>query len=124
MTTVAAVALGGAVGASLRYGVSRLVLLLGGAGFLATALVNVVGAGVLGFLAGWWASHEGLDDPVRLGITTGLLGGFTTFSTWVVESSALWEEGRAAVALLNLVVPVVLGLIAVLVGLAVGRATR
>ena len=124
MVTAAAVALGGALGASLRYGASRLVLSVGGEGWVATALVNVVGAGALGFLAGWWASHEGLDNPTRIGLTTGLLGGFTTFSTWVVESAGLWDEGRTMLAALNLVAPVLLGIIAVAAGLALGRAAR
>ncbi|UCG40321.1 MAG: CrcB family protein [Acidimicrobiia bacterium] len=124
MVTAAAVALGGALGASLRYGASRLVLSVGGEGWVATALVNVVGAGALGFLAGWWASHEGLDNPMRIGLTTGLLGGFTTFSTWVVESAGLWDEGRTMLAALNLVAPVLLGIIAVAAGLALGRAAR
>ena len=124
MLTVGAVALGGAVGASLRYGVSRLVISLGGEGFVATGIVNVLGAGALGFLAGWWAAHEGVSNPVRLGITTGLLGGFTTFSTWAVESADLWERGRSVMAFANLAVPVVVGLIAVLGGMALGRATR
>ena len=124
MVTAAAVALGGALGATLRYGASRLVVSVGGAGFLATALVNIVGAGVLGFLVGWWASSEGADTPVRIGLTTGLLGGFTTFSTWVVESAGLWEEGRTMMAALNMVAPVLLGIVAVIAGLALGRAAR
>ena len=124
MATAIAVALGGAVGATLRYGASRLVASLGGAGFVATALVNVAGAAVLGFLVGWWASDGGANAPLRMGVTTGLLGGFTTFSTWVVESAGLWEEGRTMVAALNLVAPVLLGAMAVVVGLAIGRAAR
>lgn len=124
MVTAAAVALGGAVGATLRYGASRLMIQLGGAGFMATALVNVLGAGILGFLVGWWASQDVSDSPLRVGLTTGLLGGFTTFSTWVVESAGLWEEGRTMVAALNLVAPVLLGILAVVAGLALGRAVR
>ncbi len=119
--TIAAIALGGAVGASLRYGASRLVIGLGGEGFVATGLVNISGAAALGFLAGWWAAHEGVTNPVRLGVTTGLLGGFTTFSTWAVESADLWEQGRGVLAFANVAVPVVVGLLAVFGGLALGR---
>ncbi len=122
--TLAAIAAGGALGASLRYGVSRLVIALGGEGFVATGIVNIVGAGVLGFLAGWWAAHDGAHNPARLGITAGLLGGFTTFSTWAVESADLFERGRYGMAFANLGVPVVVGVLAVFGGLALGRATR
>jgi CrcB protein len=122
--TIVAIAFGGALGASLRYGASRLVINLGGEGFVATGIVNVLGAGVLGFLAGWWAAHEGVNNPVRLGVTTGLLGGFTTFSTWAVESADLWEQGRNLVAFANMAIPTVVGLLAVFGGLALGRAAR
>ncbi len=89
----------------------------------ATAGVNVTGALALGFLTGWLATSDA-SDSVKLGLTTGLLGGFTTFSAFMVESSLLAENGRLGAAALNLVGPVLLGLVAVVAGLSLGRVLR
>ena len=72
----------------------------------ATALVNVVGAALLGVLVGVGGS------TAVLVLGTGLLGGFTTFSTWMVEVDAAHRDGRLRTALLVLVVPLVLGVAA------------
>ncbi len=85
-----------------------------------TVLANVSGALVLGFLAAWLGDR--LTDPIRLGLTVGVLGGYTTFSTWMVEAFILMEEGRVGTGLVNLVLPVVLGFIAAAAGFWVGRA--
>jgi CrcB protein len=72
----------------------------------ATALVNIVGAALLGALVG-----SGGSTAVLL-LGTGLLGGFTTFSTWMVEADVAHRDGRLRAALLLLVVPLVLGVAA------------
>jgi len=72
----------------------------------ATALVNVAGAALLGLVAGWG------DDPALLVLGGGLLGGMTTFSTWMVEADAAAQSGRARAALLLVILPLTLGALA------------
>ncbi|MGE3857834.1 MAG: CrcB family protein [Dehalococcoidia bacterium] len=123
MSVVIAVATGGAVGSVLRYLVSTWVtqgLRLGGTGTLA---VNLIGAFGLGLLLGLIESRfQGIPRPVAAGIGIGVFGGFTTFSSfmWDVVEHAEGERWLAAAALL--VVTVVLGLVAMLGGLTLGRA--
>ena len=83
--------LGGGTGSALRYLVGRWI---GSAVFpWATFAVNAVGSLVIGLLGGW-ASRFGWCESVRLTLTVGLCGGFTTFSTFSKESLALAEAGR------------------------------
>jgi len=72
----------------------------------ATGLVNVVGAALLGLVAGWGG------DPAVLVLGGGLLGGMTTFSTWMVEADEAARTGRARTALLIVALPLVLGALA------------
>ncbi len=88
MSGVLFVAVGGAVGASARYGVSLLTLAWLGAGFpWATLAVNVLGSFAIGMLAG-----QGIAGNARLFWVTGVLGGFTTFSAFSLEAVGLWER--------------------------------
>lgn len=91
--------LGAGLGGALRHGVNMLAARMLGTGFpLGTLAVNVVGSFAMGFLAGYWALKSGLSQPLRLFLTTGMLGGFTTFSAFSLDAALLWEEGRPAVA--------------------------
>lgn len=111
-------AVAGGAGAVCRWGVAtgvRAAWADDRAGALATALVNLAGAFALGLLVGSSPTHRTL-----LIVGTGLLGGFTTFSTWMLEAVVLRRVSRAA-SLIDLVVPLALGLAAAAVGLAVGR---
>lgn len=81
----------------------------------------MLGALALGFFTGWLATSN-TSDAVRLGLTTGLLGGFTTFSAFMVESSSLFENGRVTAGMLNLLLPVSLGLAAAMIGLSLGKS--
>lgn len=80
-----------------------------------TLLVNVSGAFLLGLLAG--ASVEG---DARLILGAGLLGSYTTFSTWMVETQRIEEAGKRRIAVANIVLSVVLGLTAAALGHAIG----
>ena len=83
--------LGGGAGSVLRYLVG---LWFGSAAFpWATFAVNAVGSLAIG-LFGSWAARFGWSEALRLSLTTGLCGGFTTFSTFSKESIALAESGR------------------------------
>lgn len=119
MQTLGWIAAGGALGAVMRYGVSfassgRTDLPVG------TIIANVSGALVLGFLAAYLGDR--LPEPVWLGVTVGVLGGYTTFSTWMVEAFVLMEEGRVGLGLVNLFVPIVVGFAAAAIGFWAGRA--
>jgi len=110
------VAVLGGCGALARFGLTLLVadrlhphLPLG------TLAVNVSGAFLLGLLAG-----AAIEGDARLLLGAGLLGSYTTFSTWMVETQRIEEAGRRRVAVTNILLSVVLGLAAVALGHALG----
>ena len=116
------VALGGAVGASLRYltGIG-IVRLLGHSPFpVAIILVNVLGSFLMGvFVVA--AAHRGLTHLSPL-VMTGLLGGFTTFSAFSLEAVTLYERGDAGQAALYVALSVCLSIAGLVAGLWVARA--
>ncbi|MEM0963443.1 MAG: CrcB family protein [Bacteroidota bacterium] len=116
MRSVLLVALGGAIGASARYGLS----LWGerfGAGPWGTWAANGLGCLLIGL-----AIPLVRADGARLAAVVGALGAFTTFSTYSAETVLLWEAGRRGLAVANAVGSVVVGLAFVGLGLWVGRA--
>ncbi|HMS03348.1 MAG TPA: fluoride efflux transporter CrcB [Gemmatimonadaceae bacterium] len=114
-----AVALGGGIGAVLRYG-AGLALVRVSTGFpWGTLLVNVLGSLLLGVFARW-LSAPSFDPTWRIALTVGVCGGFTTFSTFSAEVIALLQEGRVARAALYVAASLLLGLAAMLLGLALG----
>ena len=101
--TLAAVALGGAAGALLRHVIAIWIGRPAGLPW-AILLVNLSGALALGILATLFAERFELSAAVRIGLTVGLLGGYTTFSTLSVDSLNLIDDGRWGWALANLLV--------------------
>jgi fluoride exporter len=93
---VALVAAGGALGCVARFGVSSMMPRLDFPWH--TLAVNLVGAFVLGAL---FLDH-GMEHPMRLAVAVGFLGGFTTLSTYSVETIDLWRSGHASLALANI----------------------
>ncbi|MGF1649982.1 MAG: fluoride efflux transporter CrcB [Hyphomicrobiaceae bacterium] len=119
---VAAVGLGGALGSIARYGVNEAALRLAPATFpWATLTVNVVGSFAMGALAVVVLTRIGLSMPVKLFAMTGLLGGFTTFSAFSLDTVSLIERGEVATALLYAGASVVLAIGAFIAGQAVAR---
>lgn len=119
--TVAQVALGGAIGASLRYltnvGAGRLF----GAGFpVGTLIVNLLGSFLMGVLVVVFARKGGTHLAPFL--MTGVLGGFTTFSAFSLDALTLWERGQHGPAVLYVLASVVLSLAAIVAGLAIARS--
>jgi len=108
---VAGVLVAGAVGAVLRYALSRAFPVRPGHLPGGILIVNVVGSGVAGALIGL-AERAALDGDLRLVLVTGFCGGLTTFSTWSVETIELLDGGRWRAAILNVVVTLALGLAA------------
>ncbi len=120
--TVVIVALGGALGAVLRYLSVTAALRLLGPGFpYGTLFVNVAGSLVMGLAAAFLLERSG-GDRVYLFLMTGVLGGFTTFSAFSLDALYLIERGRAALAVLYIGGSVGLSLLALVIGLWAGRA--
>ena len=121
MSMVLAVALGGAVGAVTRYGLSSGVTQGIGLGGSGTFVVNVIGALALGVLLGVTEERLGLDVVVRRGLVVGLLGGFTTFSSMMWDIVEHAEQGSWLTASALLIASIGIGLAAMVGGLAIGR---
>lgn len=94
------VALGGALGAALRYLLSDALSSLSGAIPLGTLLVNVLGGFLMGLIIGM-SPRWNLSTEARLFLTTGLLGGLTTFSTFSNETVTLFSSGAFGSGLFN-----------------------
>ncbi len=115
---VGLVAAGGAVGTLARYGVTSIVPTLGGLP-VAVVAVNVAGAFLLGLLT---ALAPG--ERLRLLLGTGVLGGFTTYSTYAVDTQLLVARHESALALAYLLMTLAGGFAASVLGLAAGRRWR
>jgi len=111
---------GGGLGAVLRYAAGRAALLAGWGSPLATLGVNIVGCFAMGLIAGWFASRGG-PDGTKLFLTTGLLGGFTTFSAFGLDALALYQRGAIGSALAYVAASVLVSLAAVAAGFALIR---
>src|SRR6185295_1968128 len=86
--------LGGGIGAALRHGVNLAsARLLGGAFPYHTLIENVTGSFAMGLLAGLFAFRSGLSTHWQLFLTTGMLGGYTTFSAFSLDAALLYERG-------------------------------
>ena len=117
------VALGGGAGALLRFHLGRLVMTLAGPAAVfpwGTFLINVTGSLAMGLLAGWLARTNG-GEATRLLLAVGVLGGFTTFSSFSLETALLIERGSVGLAATYAVGSVVAGLAGLFLGLAVMR---
>lgn len=118
--TLLSVALGGAIGASARYLVNVSVMRFVGPGFpYGTIIANVVGSFLMGVMVVVLARRGGLVYAPFL--MTGVLGGFTTFSAFSLDTFTLFERGEGAVAGLYVVASVVMSLAAIVAGVAVTR---
>jgi len=119
--TLLSVALGGAVGASLRYLTGLATIRIMGPGYpWGTLTVNIVGSFLMGGLVVLLAAKSGTRfSPLLM---TGLLGGFTTFSAFSLDFSAMWERGDTTGALVYVAASVVLSILALFAGLAVARS--
>ncbi|WP_185805087.1 fluoride efflux transporter CrcB [Pontivivens nitratireducens] len=116
------VALGGAIGAALRYLAGRLAIRVGLSDFATVTLgVNVLGSFLMGVAAIWLVRRGVGNAQVSLFLTTGLLGGFTTFSTFSLDLMRLIEEGRFGLAGGYAMASVLLGVGAIFAGAAVAR---
>lgn len=120
------VALGGAIGSVLRYQVGRAMTHWLGPQAVtafpwATLAVNLLGSLAMGLLAGWLARHGEHGEQLRLLLGVGLLGGFTTFSAFSLEMAMLLQRGQSVQAFAYITASVLMGLVALQLGLLVMR---
>jgi CrcB protein len=119
------VILGGGIGAGLRHGVNLLAVQLFGMTFpWGTFIVNIVGSFLIGVLAAYFAfrADAAWSQPLRLFLTTGILGGFTTFSAFSLDFALLFERGEVMQGVSYVVASVVLSLAAIFLGLFLVRS--
>jgi CrcB protein len=122
MKELIAVAVGGAFGSVLRYGLSNWVHALAGRAFpYGTLAVNVIGCLAMGFLFVLFVDRFSDNGVWRAGILIGVLGGFTTFSSFSIETFNLIEQGDGLKAVGNILASVFLCLLATWVGARIGR---
>lgn len=122
MRELMAVAAGGAVGASLRWLIAGAVQRMSGGPFpWGTFAVNAMGSFLLGFLFVYMIERSSAGELARLVITVGMLGAFTTFSTYSLESVRLLQAGAYALACANVVSQVVVCLTLTWLGVQLAR---
>lgn len=123
MLNIFLVALGGALGSVARYFVSVWSVRLAGPSFpWGTLTVNIVGAFLIGLMVETIARRFDASAEMRLFLVTGILGGFTTWSSFTLDAVALFERGDLGLSALYLGGSLVVSFAAVFAGLALGRA--
>lgn len=122
MTQTIAIAAGGALGALLRYWMSTYVYSILGRGFpYGTLVVNILGSLLMGYLFIVLVERMASDAVWRAALLIGVLGAFTTFSTFSIETVNLIEDGAYIKALANVFLSAVLCIMAAWVGVLAGR---
>lgn len=124
MQAIFLVGAGGAIGAVARYGTGILFGRLGITGFpWATMTANITGSFAMGLLIGWLALFAGEEQAgLRLFLAVGLLGGFTTFSSFSLDAITLFERGQWGPAAAYVLVSVAVSLVGLMAGLWIMRS--
>lgn len=122
MWTYLGVAIGGAVGCCARLGLTQLISLVYQRNFpLATFVINILGCFLMGFLFFETLERVSMNPVLRTAMLTGVLGGFTTFSTFSMETLLLAEDGEFAKAGFYILLSVMVGLLAAFCGAYIAR---
>jgi len=125
MNSTFIVFLGGGIGAAIRHLVNQAVGRVAGTDFpFGVMAINISGSLVMGLAAGYFAfkASESWSDTARLFMTTGVLGGYTTFSAFSLDAMLLWERGEPGLAVAYVLGSVVLSIIGLAAGLGIVRA--
>ena len=113
---------GGGIGAALRHGFNlAFARLLGTAFPYATLWENVTGSVIMGLLVAYFAFKGGIPQHWQLFLTTGILGGYTTFSTFSLDTALLYERGQLCLAAIYVLLSVALSVGGLFAGLAIVR---
>jgi CrcB protein len=114
--------LGGGIGAALRHGVNLAVARLLGTAFpYGTLMINITGSFIMGVVAAYFAFKGDASQHWRLFLTTGILGGYTTFSAFSLDAALLYERGEMGMAALYVIASVTISIIGLFAGLALVR---
>jgi CrcB protein len=117
------IVVGGGVGSMARHIVNEICAATFGVNFgWGTLFVNILGSFLMGVLAGWFALKADGGELLRLFMTTGVLGGFTTFSAFSLDAVLLWQRGDTIPAIMYVVGSVTMALLSLIAGLAIIRA--
>jgi CrcB protein len=113
---------GGGIGAALRHGCNLVITRALGTAFpYATLTENVLGSLIMGLLAAWFAFKGDASQSWRLFLTTGILGGYTTFSTFSLDTALLYERGEIGLAAVYVIGSVALSIGGLFLGLLLVR---
>lgn len=121
MISILYVMSGGAIGAAMRYGLSRAISVSGGGWPWSTFIANMLGGLLMGILAAWLVRGNGAAEPMRLFLGVGVLGGFTTFSAFSLEMAQMVQRGQGMMAAAYAAASVILALGAVFAGMMLAR---
>lgn len=116
-----AISAGGVVGTAARYAIGRVVHIAPGSFPWATFAINVTGSFLLGAFLAWLFARRPADRYLRPFVAIGVLGGYTTFSTAMVETAVLGKDGHVVVAAVYVVASLAGGLAAVAAGFLAAR---
>ncbi len=115
------VGLGGFIGSCLRFGVSKLLSVANLDFPLSTLIVNVLAGFIVGFITGLEAQAGALSPRRKLFLTTGMMGGLSTFSTFSIETVNLFSQGKYLYSVGNVALNLSLSLIGVVLGMALAK---
>ena len=122
MYSILLVMSGGAIGAGLRFGLSRALPYAGQGWPWSTFAANILGGLAMGVLAAWVLRGDNSAEPLRLFVGVGVLGGFTTFSAFSLEMARMIEQGQTELAAGYALASVVLALGALFAGMTAAKA--
>ncbi len=111
----------GFFGAITRYGVARLCGRISTLFPFGTFIINISGCLLLGWFLTYAQPRLDIPDPIRIGFAVGFVGAYTTFSTYMVESDKMLSDGASMRGMLYILGSVMLGLLAVRVGIIIGH---
>jgi CrcB protein len=114
--------LGGGLGAAIRHGINLAVVRIFGLGFpYSTLLINITGSAIMGMAVAYFATIGEASQHWRLFLTTGILGGYTTFSTFSLDAALLYERGEVGAAAFYVLASVILSIAGLFAGMALVR---
>jgi CrcB protein len=118
MKTSFLVFVGSGIGGVVRHLFNGWITVVVGGGFpIGILLINIIGSTLMGVVAGWFAFKGSAPLDVRIFLTTGILGGFTTFSAFSLDAALLYERGKPAHAAIYIVASVMLSIAGLFLGM-------